>query len=124
MEGEPVVRRVVVTSSEARTAPKQHTKPCSDCPWRRDSVAGWLGPLKPEEWVEAARSDIRVPCHVISNQQCAGAAIYRANTCKSPRDPGALKLPKDAKKVFSAITGSDFIEYHSRSLLQRASSEE
>lgn len=40
-------------------------------------------------------------CHVLKGAQCAGLAIYRANVCKSPRDPNAIKLPADREKVFA-----------------------
>jgi len=49
------------------TLPQATPRPCNDCPWRRKSCAGWLGPF--------------------GIKQCAGAAVYRANVCKSPRDP-------------------------------------
>ena len=42
--------------------------------------------------------------------QCAGAAIYRANVCKSPRDGSLLKLPADRETVFA--DKSEFWEHH------------
>ncbi len=32
-----------ISSEDAVQAKCQHTTPCSDCPWRRDSLNGWLG---------------------------------------------------------------------------------
>jgi hypothetical protein len=100
-----------ISSEEAVQAKCQHTTPCSDCPWRRDSLNGWLGGASPEEWIQAAHSDEVVPCHTLKGAQCAGIAIYRANTAKLPYPPN-LTLPADRKKVFSWRT--EFLEHHSK----------
>lgn len=89
---------------------QQHTKPCSDCPWTRTSVPGWLGPETTDSFLQIAHGDNKYPCHVHCNQQCAGMAIYRQNVCKSPRDPTALRLPADEKTVFG--TPSEFRSHH------------
>jgi hypothetical protein len=51
-----------------------------------------------------------VDCHTVSNQQCAGAAIYRANVCKEPRRQELLRLPADKVKVFAWPT--EFWAHH------------
>lgn len=102
--------RRLVSSAEARPAKKQHTTPCSDCPWTRKSVPGWLGPLTAEEWIQLAHNEGEPGCHCTTNMACAGLAIYRANVCKSPRDPAALRLPADTVKVFSWHT--EFTAHH------------
>lgn len=43
---------------------------------------------------------------------CAGLAIFRRNICKDPRDPKALRLPKDTIRVFAST--KEFMEHHSR----------
>lgn len=95
-----------IVSEEAVTAAKQHTAPCSDCPWSRKSFPGWTGPNTVDEWIRCAHSDQRIDCHTRKQQggepwQCAGAAIYRTHICKFPRHPGALTLPANEKLVFS-----------------------
>lgn len=102
--------RKLVSGAEAVEAPVQHKKPCSDCPWSRDSLPGWLGSDTAEDWRAMAHGETKVFCHCISNQQCAGIAIYRANVCKAPRDSSQLKLPSDHKAVFS--TPNEFMEHH------------
>lgn len=103
-------RARLVCLTDAKPSTKQHTRPCGDCPWRRDALAGWLGGFTPESWIATAHGDQRVMCHTKKGPQCAGAAIYRANVCKVSRDDGALRLKADRKKVFS--TPSEFLEYH------------
>lgn len=34
---------------------KQHTSPCFDCPWRRNSLRGWLGDKDARYWRSVAR---------------------------------------------------------------------
>lgn len=105
-------RKLIDSETEGRTSTRQHRTPCSDCPWRRDSLPGWLGALKPDAWIEVAHGESRVDCHVITNQQCAGVAVYRANVCKTPRDAKLLQLPADRAKVFAWST--EFLEHHKR----------
>jgi hypothetical protein len=105
------VSRRLIADDEAVEAPVQHTQPCSDCPMARTALPGWLGGSNPDEYVQLAHSDHLVPCHVISNQQCAGMAIYRKNVCKRV-DPPGLRLPGDTEKVFA--TPMEFLAHHKR----------
>jgi len=100
----------LVTSEHTQLSDKQHTKPCSDCPWSRKSVQGWLGPCTKEEWVQIAHGEGRIDCHVFEGPQCAGAAIYRSNVGKRPRDRDTLLLPKDKVRVFSSPV--EFLDHH------------
>lgn len=101
----------LILSCEAKPRKRQHKSPCSDCPWARKAVAGWLGPLTPEEWVELAHSECREYCHTTStNHECAGLAIYRANVFKVLRDPTAFQLPADRVKVFGSP--AEFLAHH------------
>jgi hypothetical protein len=103
-------RRQLVTFDEATFAKGQHRKPCSDCPWARDSLQGWLADLTPEQWIAAAHGETRMECHTLLGAQCAGAAIYRANVCKSVRDEATLVLPPDRRRVFAWST--EFLAHH------------
>ncbi len=104
------MRRVLVSSNEATSAKGQHTAPCGDCPWRRDALPGWLGTLTAAEWVKVAHGDDAIACHTKAGAQCAGAAIYRRNVVKSPRDPEALRLPANRETVFG--TPIEFTTHH------------
>lgn len=105
-------RRQLVSSDEATVASTQHKKPCSDCPLARKSLAGWLGGSPPEEWVKFLHGEAPVACHMRQGAQCAGAAIYRANVCKLPRDKKLLVLPPNKTLVFS--NPSEFLAHHKR----------
>ncbi|MDP8249953.1 hypothetical protein [Pseudochrobactrum saccharolyticum] len=103
--------RQLVSSDEAIDGKVQHKKPCSDCPWARTALNGWLGSASPDEWLRNAHSDTMVDCHTIRNTQCAGLAIYRRNVCKSVLPP-LLKLEANKEIVFA--TPMEFKEHHSR----------
>lgn len=92
--------RQLISSEEAVRTKCQHKTPCSDCPWARTAINGWLGGLSVDEWLQRAHSDETVECHALIGAQCAGLAIYRANVAKSARNPQVLKLPRDTDKVF------------------------
>lgn len=100
-----------ISSDEAVEAKCQHTTPCSDCPWRRDSLNGWLGGASPQEWIQVAHADVVVPCHTLNGAQCAGIAVYRANVCKMAYEPN-LKLPANRELVFALPV--QFLEHHSK----------
>lgn len=94
-------RKQLLTVEDAVPAKSQHTSPCSDCPWARAALKGWLGDLTADEWLQQAHGEGRLDCHTLAGAQCAGAAIYRKNICKLPRDKKLLLLPADREQVFS-----------------------
>jgi hypothetical protein len=61
-------------------------------------IACHLTIRKDGEWVEGTR-------------QCAGAARFRANVCKSPRDPSVREgCRPDHERVFSTV--QEFNDHH------------
>lgn len=102
----------LITSDEAIVTTVQHVTPCSDCPWRRDAIRGWLGGTRPKTFIRLALGDEAYPCHAFKGPQCAGMAIFRGNIAKLPRDPRVLRLPADRRGVFA--TAGEFLEHHSR----------
>lgn len=100
--------------------PDATPRPCNDCPWRRVSCAGWLGPFDAEEWIALAHSDEPIACHetIVEDdvwdgaKQCMGAAIYRANIAKLPRNREVIVGKADREHVFSGPR--EFIDHHQR----------
>lgn len=103
-------RRQLLTEDDARPATRQHRAPCSDCPWARTALPGWLGPNTAAEWLQCAHGEAQIPCHTRTGAQCAGSAIYRANVVKLPRDPQTLRLPADETRVFGSP--AEFTRHH------------
>jgi hypothetical protein len=100
-------------AEEAIDTKAQHKKPCADCPWSRKSLPGWTGSISVDEWLVIAHGEGVVECHTMKSTtgswQCADAAIYRSNVCKSPRSQSILILPRDTKRVF---TFGEFKQHH------------
>lgn len=114
------MKRKFVTCDEAITLKSQHAKPCADCPFSRGCIKGWLGGssvnkgelASVDEWLWAAHGESRIDCHTTTNMQCAGAAIYRANVCKDPRDKSLLRLPPDKTLCFASPV--EFRNHHEK----------
>jgi hypothetical protein len=107
------VSRKLVSSDEAVRAKCQHKAPCSDCPWSREALPGWLGGLSADEWIQEAHDEAVIDCHTLRGAQCAGAAIYRTNVAKCTRYPRViLTLPADHEAVFA--TPQEFKQHHER----------
>ena len=98
-------------------------KPCKACPWRRESLKGYLGDSTPAEFLQQSEMELRMPCHIHVDYerndwqhqartapQCAGRAIHFANRCKKPRDSDLLVLPADREEVFS--NPQEFYDHH------------
>lgn len=97
---------------------------CNDCPWRRVAKAGWLGPHSAEEWLVMVHGETPIACHqtIVANEegqgdwghegirQCRGAAIFRENTAKTPRNPTVARGPADDEAVFT--TNAEFLAHH------------
>jgi hypothetical protein len=106
----PKPRTQLLTYRQSRKAKCQHRTPCSDCPWARKALPGWLGAFKAQQWLHIAHSDDKVDCHTLRGAQCAGIAIYRRNVVKTPRDPEVLRLEADRATVFA--TPQEFLDHH------------
>lgn len=103
-------------------------KPCSDCPFRRKSIPGWLGRSSPEGFLDCMQRNEPLPCHQTidyedpdwlvkwteqgddTGSMCAGALIFLAN--KLQRHP-FKKLPKDTELVFA--NSLEFVRHHRES---------
>lgn len=109
------MKRQLITGAEAVRVTRQHTTPCDDCPFARTALRGWLGDASPAAWIAMAHGETRIECHTRVGPgrvgfQCVGAATYRANVCKMPRDPSQLRRPPDPVAVFA--TPAEFRAHH------------
>lgn len=103
--------------------PEPTAKPCNECPWRRNSLPGHLGPFTAEQWARLVHSDEAIACHktIVEEddweapgvRQCAGAGIHRTNVLKKPRDPAVYRSDEpDTESVFAWT--SEFVAHHER----------
>ena len=100
--------------------PEPTAKACAECPWRKDSRPGHLGPHTAQEWVDIAHKDGPIACHMTIDydgqewsemRQCAGSAQFRANVWKSPRwSQVAVAEDRDESVIFGS--NLEFIQHH------------
>ncbi len=102
------------------------SKPCSDCPFRRASMPGWLGAGSPESFIDCMQRDEPLPCHQTidyddpawlekwsaqeNGSMCAGALIFMANRAQRPRAREFPTMPPDKVAVFS--NSVEFVRHH------------
>lgn len=110
-----------VEDALTREYPPVTSAPCRDCPWRRSAAPGWLGPYTAHDWVDAAHGETPIACHLTIppgggwgplTRQCAGAATFRGNVCKSPINPSIAAGPVDRDDVFAS--SAEFVQHHAR----------
>lgn len=108
------------------TLPDATPEPCNECPWRRVAPSGYLGPYSPLDWIKIAHRDTPIACHktvVVTDplegigswehpklRQCRGAAIFRSNVGKEPRNPHVVTGPEDTEGCFA--TNEEFLVHH------------
>lgn len=66
-------------------------KPCLDCPFRKDTIKGWLGE---ERMTEILRADSFV-CHKKKDMQCAGHMLINGQDNAFVRLAARLRIPLD-----------------------------
>ncbi len=84
-------------------------KPCKDCPFREDSMEGWLG----EERAEQIANSGSFVCHKNTDLQCAGHMIMRGQRNEFVRLAARLGVDlklKGDELVFDDT--QDFIDHH------------
>lgn len=97
--------------------PPAVASPCVECPWRKEAPPGWLGPNGAKQWLRIAHGESAIACHRTVKQsgswdgakQCAGAASFRANVAKSPRNPQIADGPA-RDDVFDS--NQEFLDHH------------
>ena len=109
---------------------KKLQRPCSACPFLKSIKPGYLGGSDSTVYIGQGYGPFWLPCHKncdfddpnwkkdVTVQQCAGAAIYRANTGMSHLHPPHLhRLEKDPC-VFESP--EQFLAYHNNIPLEEA----
>ncbi|WP_372845460.1 hypothetical protein [Psychrobacter sp.] len=84
-------------------------KPCKDCPFREDSLEGWLGEQRA---IQIAESPSFV-CHKNTDLQCAGHMIMRGHSNSFVRMAARLNVDLGLKgQILVFDDTQDFIDHH------------
>ena len=98
-------------------------KPCSECPFVKGSLQGWLGPWTAPNFIRQLMSEDGQMCHstitedgVITpgTQICTGGLICANKSAKSYRNPDLRKLQEEVGKDDNVMTAFEFKQYHKR----------
>lgn len=100
-------------------------KPCNECPFRKDSLRGWLSAYSPTELHQIVMNEKPFPCHMThdgdiewedagskTNPLCAGALIYMKQAFKSPRNPDIAKCVKNIDRDTNILSVPEFFSHH------------
>lgn len=105
------------------------TKPCKQCPFRKDSLAGWLADYTPQDLHNIVMNELEFPCHMThetdisfeeaaSNKYplCAGALGYMRKNAKKPRKPELAELVSriDKEILDDILSVSEFFDHHTK----------
>ena len=95
---------------------------CDECPYRKKSTPGWLGPYDVTEYVDPIGNETLVPCHktfgLDRRPLCSGLVATRLNSHKLMIDPvnrsSQNKMrTNDAERAKVFSFKHEFIEHHS-----------
>lgn len=93
--------------------------PCPECPFRKDSLRGYLGGFTPEETYKAALSEDGFDCHLTrgdgqERKHCAGRLLFATKMCKSFRNKELeqARFAVKAENSLDDILGFDFLGHH------------
>lgn len=99
----------------------RHTEPCAECPWRKDSLQGYLGGQSAMMYADAVAENEIPACHLQDHgpddpksSMCAGALAVAANACIEPhKTPGATAAKKLVGRRSDVFAHPKFFyEYH------------
>jgi hypothetical protein len=105
-------------------------KLCKQCPFRKDSIAGWLGEAshQPEEFlatienspiachmtVDWEEDDRRIDEEIENAPACLGSLQFHKNSCKQPKDRQYANLVEVVDKNEEVFNWRhEFIKHHS-----------
>ncbi len=84
-------------------------KPCKDCPFRKDTLQGWLG----ENRISEILSADSFVCHKKTDKQCAGHMIIKGDENGFVRLANRLKIPLSLSgRDLVFANKADCIEHH------------
>ena len=106
----------------------KHTRPCKSCPFRRESLPGYLGAWTAQEFLDATLYERPMECHETVDYRklnwqgdqmanaalCAGALTFMRNVVKRPRDP-VLAAAVDASQADRELVfanRNEFMAHH------------
>lgn len=106
-------------------------KPCSECPFTKTSLPGWLSDYTVQDFLNFVQFDVPFPCHMVTPpagvkasecgdliqkgelQLCRGYAEMMKKSCKMPRPIWMNQLLQTLEIHDGAMNTQEFIQHHS-----------
>lgn len=100
------------------------TKPCAECPFRKDSIKGWLGGETAQSTFDMVRHEADFACHMTRHKKveemsrCRGFLLFSKKISKIPKFNKELakaleEIPfKEAIKETNILSLPEFIKHH------------
>jgi hypothetical protein len=97
-------------------------KPCKECPFKKGSVAGWLGPYKtPLQFVQDSFQQDGMLCHMSVERDdlkvCVGSLHCANKSAKQFQGElleAQLSVKDDTDAADECMTAPEFIRHHQR----------
>lgn len=99
------------------------SKPCGQCPFRRSSMRGYLGPWEnPTDILHQGMSEQGLACHMTVTSTgnwegakvCAGSLVCSNKSAKAYRNPELARLQTqlEGKPFPEVMDAREFLKYH------------
>lgn len=100
-------------------------QPCKECPYKKDSLPGYLGESSydPERFLQQLEGQVH-PCHLTvdwennnhdKSQVCIGALQFMNNSCMMSRNKDVVALQKEVGKNENVLSFKhNFIKHHGK----------
>ena len=105
------------------------TKPCGDCPFRKEAMRGWLGVWEAEDILNQAHSEVGLPCHSSYDNEkvtvaqalktahvCVGSLQNANNSFKLFVNPTLRKFAEMVGKNPAVMNAWEFLKHHTFSI--------
>jgi hypothetical protein len=102
---------------------------CAECPFRRTSLAGWLGDDRPDDVIGLLRTDRPYHCHLdvakaiaakrpsSDSAHCAGALQFMKSIAKLPRSAtGSAAVKAISVEPDCLTSAADFLAHHAEAI--------
>jgi len=104
----------------------KHKTACARCPWRRDSLKGWLGIETPSGFLWATQREHMMPCHCDVDYEsddwelqldgashCAGSLVFMKNNCQLPVNLTLREMVEQVEQSTEVFQwGREFLDHH------------
>jgi len=86
-------------------------RPCADCPFRKDSLKGWLGEASMREILDTSS----FVCHKKTDLQCAGHMLIKGDENDFNQFAHRLNIPLNLKgKALIFANKQELINHHAK----------